>query len=290
MSTRITIITSEMPDECSVGVFFSVMDPMRFEHHAYNHRQTINAKFIVDELEATNSIGLIVGTHWKELIDLVAESKGYHIVLKPSSEIGYMSNAIIRIKNTIDSHYPGTWNPSYDLWVEHFEDVISLLDARSRNQTTEPPEVQLLMTGLINSGDRNHSLHDKLRQLFSRSKGFGVKEIIEKGRTIIQSQYLIAHERAKNNSKVMTMPDGSKVLVTEAPELINITHNELYDKYKSENLENISGTLVMNIRFGEKDRIGLSFRSRDDKVDAKSLMKGLGDGNKFGAGGSFERV
>lgn len=140
---------------------------------------------------------------------------------------------------------------------------------------------QAFFTGMMNFEVK----HDE-KTLFDRFHGFfcgdyDEPEIIANGQAILNSQLTIVKERVLNNSKQIQLQDGTKAVITEASELVNLTHEALHRQYPD-----ASVTLVVGLKLGNKDELAYSIRSFDASVNAQTLAKKIGgDGTATTAGG-----
>jgi hypothetical protein len=166
------------------------------------------------------------------------------------------------------------------LFEKNFSLVMTFIDDRFVNKNIL--ENQSFYTGLCNFGPIEDSLYEKFVKLFEGE--FNLEEVIKTGRVIVSSQMLIARERALNNSRMEKLLDGTLAAVSEGPELVNLTHDALREKYPESQV-----TLVVGIKFGKDkkgDELSYSIRSFDANVNAKKLaQKVRGDGSSNTAGG-----
>lgn len=177
-----------------------------------------------------------------------------------------------------------TKNPSVvRLYENTFSKLITLVDDRVYNRNIE--ESQPFYTGLFNYDPIELPLFDKFLRLFQGD--YDLDDVIKSGRCIVAAQINMARERVIRNSKQITLSDGTNAVVTEAGDLVNLTHDALHNHYPDAKI-----TLIMNMRFSAKqDELAYSLRSFDTSFDVSDLAKKIkGDGNKSAAGGrvSFE--
>lgn len=69
-----------------------------------------------------------------------------------------------------------------------------------------------------------------------------MEDIIKSERTITASQIQLTRERVIRNSKYVTLEDETKAVVTEASDLVNITHDTLHNKYHDAEI-----SIIMNM-------------------------------------------
>jgi len=164
------------------------------------------------------------------------------------------------------------------LFEKNFSQVITLIDDRIYNRNIT--ESQPFYTGLFNYGEMDLPLFDKFVKLFQGD--YQLDDVIKSGKTIVSAQMQMAKERVVNNSKTTKLSNGMTAVMTEAPELVNLTHDALHQKHPEAQL-----TMILSIKFGtQHDELAYSFRSFDQGLDASDLAKKVnGDGNNSAAGG-----
>jgi hypothetical protein len=124
-------------------------------------------------------------------------------------------------------------------------------------------------------------LFDKFINLFRGCYDF--ENIFVMGRTIISAQTLMARERVKNNSKVVTVQNNISAVITEGSDLIDLMHDEMHQQFPDSQI-----TVVMKINFGATDQFAYSIRVFDENIDVVDLIKKFNDdGNKIFENSSF---
>lgn len=319
---NLLILTSTLGCEVGVGAFASISKEICV--HQMTPKDAENSDIVFKEIYALCSKNfsrsvpltvLMIGTYWKEtLLDIT------RAIIKSTIEkfklVAYCFGSAPKSDADIvtwigQSDDPEQWKgpmkylteflPSkgYDgtlikYYFQSHEPAIHLIDDRLKNRNIM--ETQSFQNGIDASGPPEESLYDKFRKYFSGSISFA--SVMTIGRSITDYQMSIVQGRALNNAKQITTNDGIKIVITEAPELINFTHDELHRRFKDASL-----TAIVNIKFGKnnqkreeddksedeksEDEIGFSFRSYDPNVDASTYAKKLpqGDGSKTSAGG-----
>lgn len=172
-----------------------------------------------------------------------------------------------------------------NLFVRTFDRVIKFIDERAYGENTL--ESQALLTGLYNYGDLEMSLFDKFVKLFQCE--YPVEDIISMGKTVISAHIQLSQERAVKNSRQVPLPGGKTAVVTEAPDLVNLTHDALHRKFPEASM-----TVTLSVKFGQDnkgrgDELAFSFRGFDSSIDVSAYARGLGgDGTSSVAGGRMK--
>lgn len=93
----------------------------------------------------------------------------------------------------------------------------------------------------------------------------------------------MAAERARKNRKIVTLQNGKRAVVTEAPELVNLSHKALRDEEKD-----CPVTITVRMCFGNGsesgDKMVFSVRTYDGS-DARELIEKIGGGGTESAAG-----
>lgn len=144
--------------------------------------------------------------------------------------------------------------------------TIQMLDDRIFNRNIS--ENQLLFSGLYNhpSFELGTSNFVRFQKLFSGL--LSLDEILKVGKSVVNCQLGIAYERATKNTKIVDH-QGIKIAMTEAPELLNLTHDELHRAHQAD------VTVCVNWKFGTgtADQLAVSVRSLKPAIDAELLVK-----------------
>jgi hypothetical protein len=113
------------------------------------------------------------------------------------------------------------------------------------------------------------------------------KTILENGRRIIDVSVKMASDRAKNNSRTYTTKDGKVVCITNAPELINLTHQAL--KRGGEGAGTPPDiTITVKFDFSREESDGICISMRGDGVMTDYILPLGGGGNADAAGARVE--
>ncbi len=233
---------------------------------------------------------VMVGTYWLDCLEQLLEKykDSYFIIYcfgqipkKVNSKISYFCGgrgvgpAQFIFDLAKKKNLPQTF---VKLFEKNYSHIIKLIDDRIYNKNIV--ETQPFYTGFFNYDSMDLTLFEKFTKLFQGEYDFD--DIIKSGRSIVASQVQMANERVVNNSKEVTLHNGVKAVLTEGPELINLTHDALHKKYPSAQV-----SLVVSLKFGTKnDELAYSIRSFDDQLNASHLAQKInGDGNQTAAGG-----
>ncbi|XWV25183.1 putative ORFan [Tupanvirus deep ocean] len=167
----------------------------------------------------------------------------------------------------------------FNLFINNFSVVFKFIDDRIYNRNIV--DNQIFYTGLFNydNDQATITLFEKFMNLLEGR--YDLHDIIETGRVITSAQMGMARERAKNNAKKITLKNGESAVVSEACDLINLTHDALHMEYPE-----CQVSVLLYMRFGKQDQLAYSVRSFDEAIDASTYGKTVnGDGNKTAAGG-----
>jgi hypothetical protein len=242
---------------------------------------------------------IMIGTYWRDcLTELVASlpETNFHIYCSGEPLTGFEEMKRVSMVSSDGITGPARylfnlakgWCKSTTLLklFEHIHSpVMTMIDDRFYNRNIL--QNQIFFTGLYNHDSLESSLYEKFIKIFQSE--YDYDDIMETGETIVSAQMSMAKERAVNNSRLETLSDGSIAAVTEGPELVNLTHDALHQKYPEAKV-----TLVMGLKFGptsEADELSYSIRSFDVSVNAQHLAKKVnGDGSSTTAGGRVKIV
>jgi hypothetical protein len=163
--------------------------------------------------------------------------------------------------------------------------ALDLLDARC--QGVRVSETQPFFAGLCNVAYPNAKgpldLEDRLFRLFSGE--FTLDEVLKIGWTIVQSQIEIARERALKNARSGALKNGMPYVITDGPEFVNLTHEELHSTYPDAKV-----TIVASLKFADNqaDVVAHSMRAWAPDVDVKLIIGAHGGGSATAAGARRE--
>jgi hypothetical protein len=285
---RLLVVTSTFHIESAFGQFVKFFNHNTFLKSFPNSHNTILKSFPTNFLRNQNSLsniceecakeGLIwdkiicIGDYWsKEEIDKC--SKCYEEVHqfnfdRPFS--AFLSSGIIDISGPIK------------FCILKHEKLIEMLDDRIASKNTVSN--QALFTGISNVR-MDITEEERYYQLFTGELDFDY--VIAQGQIVMERQLNMVKQRVLNFSRVGTLKNGMKYCISEAPELVNITHDTLKKQYPDCPI-----TIILNIRFDstETDEIAYSVRSWDGVTDVKEILQNslgvdMAGGDKFAAGG-----
>lgn len=151
-------------------------------------------------------------------------------------------------------------------------------------------ETQPLITGICNILT-DLPIEERYYRLFcgkfdlnkeNEENEFKLEYVLKLGSSIMTSQFEVAKERALKNSKIDTFKDGTKYCITDGPEFVNMTHEELKKVYPE-----CEVTIVASLKFktNEEDQVAHSLRSWNESIDVKAIIGSYGGGSKTCAGG-----
>lgn len=161
------------------------------------------------------------------------------------------------------------------LFVSRYSKVMSWMDDRMTFKNIH--DNQPFFTGMFNI-EHNIPLFDRYMKLFTGQ--YDLDYIVSTGKQIVDSQIHLASERAIHNSKQVELKDGTKAIMTEAPELVNLSHDALKQQYPDAKM-----TIVVNMKL-QSNQLAYSFRSFNGNVDVSQYARTIqGDGSNTCAGG-----
>lgn len=106
-------------------------------------------------------------------------------------------------------------------------------------------------------------------------------KILEIGNTVFRNHRNLARARALKNARSGKLAGGASYVVTDAPELINLTHSELKKEYPS---AQVTICAKLSFKNGADDHVRHSLRSWDPKIDVKIVIGERGGGSGTAAG------
>lgn len=140
-------------------------------------------------------------------------------------------------------------------------------------------QTQSFFTGFFNT-DTDVDVFKRYVNLFSGD--YDLRAIVDLGNMVLQSQRTLVRDRVMRNAKTVQLAAGVKATVVEAPELVNLTHEEIHHKFP-----NVPVTIVVHMKL-PSDELVFSLRSFDGYTDVKNMARQIGgDGKQNCAGGSI---
>jgi hypothetical protein len=275
--SKIVLVGSSMPCEISLAALANFMGV----DYVTIHMQSMNK---VDEIEETirkkcdghDSYLVFVGSYWNE--EMLRRLSPKHAIIRynypetPKEGETYATNphfwlaSFIFAKGLSYENVPFQFKAAF---IETNKRFLILLDERfhSKNVT----ETELLFSGLYVGPLEKNSweiLFDNVSRVFEQK--LFLDDVIKAGRSIVETRMSLANERVLNNSSVRTLYDGTKVVLTNAPDLINVTHERLHAKYPD---VQVTATMALQLK-NDKVELSLSLRKpgENNPFDLKSFI------------------
>ncbi len=158
------------------------------------------------------------------------------------------------------------------------KEVFDIIDDRFLSKNVK--ETQIFFSGLYNISpiESNISFEKAFENIILNERGYSFKEVMEIGKIISDSQFKMALERAKKNSKIITVEFKGKkykMAIVNAPDLINVTHEAVLEHYRE---EGIDITCIINIKLENKNEyVAYSYRTSNKDVDLNDFLDHLPD-------------
>lgn len=288
--------TNEMPCEVAAAAFSAQHDSVTTRAHTISEAKSWQHA----DLDPTEAHAVMIGSYWNASL---LSTKGYasitvYVFGKPPT--GTFSPGITFVSGEERKIGPCAFlleylcappyvSKSFTALGGAFASVLELSDERIFGR--KMAESQVLYTGMYNAKMPSESatLFDRFCLLFQGR--LNIDDVLRNGASILESQLLFVRERALKNSIIVTLANGSKAVVTNAPDFINITHEALH----SANMD-APVTIALALRCSDADKsikLAYSVRSWDTNVRADDYIKELlgannADGNGKAAGGRTE--
>ncbi len=160
--------------------------------------------------------------------------------------------------------------------------LIEMIEQRCRGENTL--KTQPLVTGISNVLV-DVPIEERYSLLF-RNKLLKLEDVLNLGSKIMESQIQIAKERTLKNSRTGTFKDGTAYAITDAPELVNLTHDALRERYGCQ------VTVIASLKFkeGGPDEVSHSMRSYDNNIDVRAMVKPFGGSGTVATTGACRKV
>lgn len=287
----LVVYETGMAVDCAAAAFLKMIAPKVFTLYGCSRFETINSQNLmrnVEENVAWDSI-ISIGTYWSKNNERDAEFENY------CEDVLYFSFGDElepwprrRILFAIKEECYGPLNFALDIAKDYVSegiltlfrnthrDLINFVDQRALGLNVSG--TQPFFTGFFNCFEDNNFVAN-FTKLF---KGEASLENIQKlGQSIMESQIKMAAERAKTNSKVITLKNGKTALITEAPDLCNLSHDAL------RNFGDHPVTITVKMAL-PTNKMNYSVRTYDG-TDARQIVEAInGGGSDFAAGGSID--
>lgn len=297
VETKITVLyIATMPCEVGVAALLSHLDNVVcYSDTIDSAKKGSLARF----LAGVTSHVLLLGNYWNNTLASLAENNpnitfylydfgegtnntvgNVNFTFGTTSKIGPCQYAIEFARSV------GGSNLLFDALVRLHKPAIEMIDERIFNKNIT--DNQIMYSGLYNhpSFTQEENLFTRFVKMFNGTISFD--DICRVGKPIFNCQLGMAHERATKNAKVMLLNDKKTLAaVTNSPDLINLTHQKLYETYKTD------VTICVNWSFSSDrpDQFVESVRSFNPDISAEKLVKQVskdGGGNSTSAGTRFD--
>jgi hypothetical protein len=287
--THIIFYISTMPCEIGAAALLSCVSsaivaiPMTIN----DAKSDAGLQIIKKYAQRGNSL-IFLGSYWNSIIPQIASTSTVHTHLPGEIPAGFAGTVVSANASGIG---PAAFVAKYALenfnstsikyFLESHKKVIELLDDRFFNRNIV--DNQIFFSGLYNyPSENNLGNFERFIDLFEGK--VQLEELMKIGKVISDAQQNMARERAVKNSKHITLSDGTKAVVTDAPELINLTHDEMHK------LHGTDVTINISYRFSDKseDQISFSIRSYNTAINAEAIAKRINNesgGSREAAGG-----
>ena len=270
----IVIYTSDLPAESLVGSIVKSIYPGTI--HKYDKPDNLRK---LTKIEGGDLV-ILFGNFFQNLDD------------QGCNHIPFGSNfpPLTALFNLLENEdYIDKTNIQTRLFFNSNREVFQLLEKRIMsidNNSTQP-----FFTGLFNylADKYDNSVEGLGNKFLSVLSGeITVSELSKHGSIILTSQIQLTYERARRNSKRGTLQNGKTYMVTNSPDLINLSHDSLYNF--SEDRPDITIAVSLKFSNNDTDKIHYSMRSYDEETDVAEIIKNNTewDGFKKSAGGTKE--
>lgn len=293
-----------MPCEVGAAALHSVLDPFTPIINMAIHEAKSTDATLEHIVEKTTTVTrrrrspqnlevIMIGTYWKSILPELMQRKPQwqFLIFSPSDcELpAAMDKSRVQIVNAQETKQ-GPANYLFEvasarcgtpllcnLFRHNFQQVMDFIDDRCAFEKVD--QTQPFFTGFFNT-DTEVELTQRYIKLFSGE--YKIQAILDLGNLVLQSQRTLIRERVIRNAKVVELQDGKKAVTVEAPELVNLTHEEVHRRFPDTPV-----TIVVNMKLPSNELV-FSLRSFDGKSDVASLARKIGgDGKPNCAGGSI---
>lgn len=265
--TSLTLYTSNLITESAIAEIVRAFVPNLI--HVYDEPDNLK-KLKIGDLQESDYV-ILFGNFFPKIesslkIPFDKNSALFEVLFKALEALGFLNRS----------------NTQTQLFLNSNRFLFELMEKRIKgidNDDTQP-----FITGLFNYfedrfGNDVEGIKQKYREILTGT--VNLNSIIQYGELILKSQRLLASERARNNSRIGTWSNGLKFRVANAPDLVNLTHEALYE-------DDIDVTIAASIRFSpEGDKIHYSMRSKNG-TNVREIIISNTNGNGFenSAGGT----
>ena len=283
----VLVITSSMPCEVSLAALTSFMGsdflivPMQSMSNIEQIKLDIITKihsFPLSKNRPFQQRLLFIGSYWDKtmLEDLSRTVKidQYNFPETPTADDAFAKKPHFFVANYVALNgiqfkdIPVSFIQST---LKSHERFFTLLDQRYNSENVN--ETEQLFSGLYVpiTKDLNETppamqvLFDNVLQVLQQR--LALDDVLKTGRSIVDMRMNLAHERVLNNSSVRTLANGQKVVIVNAPDLINVTHDALHKKYPDVPL---TTTVALQLK-NDKVELSLSLRTYGGETSPSSL-------------------
>jgi hypothetical protein len=279
------IYERDMAVDCAAAAFFRMINSKVFVLSAHSRATPLTAADLPNTPPGGWNQIVVIGTYWSrgetafDFTTLCPEVQFYSfgdVIAAENVTYANQDDCFGPFRFAIDCARPHCGSAIISLFTNARAELIELIDQRALGHNvigTQP-----FFTGFFNYFAKNDHVTN-FTHLFTGEVDFD--EVQEMGKTIYESQIQMASERAKNNSKVVTLRNGKTALVTEAPELCNLSHQALRE------IDSHPVTITVKMALNT-DKLHYSVRTYDG-TDAREIVNAIdGGGSDFAAGGCVD--
>jgi hypothetical protein len=292
MSANKVLVIHEqfMQVEAAVAAFFQMVNTEKYTLLKGVRGCSFEERLTCPQQEKWDRI-ILIGTYWQKNMKQFYDNANSVVIYSYGDEVEINEDNKCQVEvvqntpeNTISPldfaiNYCKTHDAQsirmINLIIKTNQELFETINKRSMSLNTM--STQAFFTGFYNYFKTDDCVEHFLK-LYANEVDY--QSICKYGQAIVDSQILMAAERAKKNSKIITLADGRDAIITEAPELTNLTHDALKEKNR-----NIGVTICVRMVFSEPNtRLAFSVRTHDGS-DARELVKKSGGGGSETAAG-----
>ena len=288
--------------EITTPVLLSLLDNVEtFGDSIQNAKLPLSLKNVISQYENLGNV-VMIGTYWNDGLQSACESfpnVNFFVIANGETKISFPNVRVFNTQETqigpvqtslniVDSL--GIATKSFKAYLATNSDIIRLSDDRIFNRNIE--ENQYFYSGLFADPKLSGSLKDRLEQLVNGVSN--VTDVLRFGKIAFGVQLGMAKERALQNSMIVQFSQKGETktaIITNAPELVNLTHEQLLlhnNEALLHNNEAIDYTITTALRFINGVKLQYSFRAQQPQSDSQYLAQLMGgDGSKISAGATI---
>lgn len=281
--------------EITTPVLLSLLDNVEtFGDSIQNAKLPLSLKNVISQYENLGNV-LMIGTYWNDGLKFACESfpnVNFFVIANGETKISLSNVSVFNTQETqigpvqtslniVDSL--GFATKSFKAYLATNSHIIRLSDDRIFNRNIE--ENQYFYSGLFADPKLSGSLKDRLEQLVNGVSN--MTDVLKFGKIAFGVQLGMAKERALQNSMIVQFSQKGETktaIITNAPELVNLTHEQLLLHHN----EAIDYTITTALRFINGVKLQYSFRAQQPQSDSQYLAQLIGgDGSKISAGATI---